>query len=177
MKATGVVRRIDELGRIVIPKEIRRTLRIKEGTPLEIFSGDNGELLLKKYSPVVEMGALAKEVCDSIYNSTGLNVLITNMECVVAVSSTNKNSYINSPIDSHIERLINCRKTQIISTLNENTMLFQNDGNVKLFVISPIFANGDVYGSIIIFDDKNNIAESERKIAASFADYLSRQVE
>ena len=177
MKATGVVRRIDELGRIVIPKEIRRTLRIKEGTPLEIYSGENGELLLKKYSPVFELGAIAKEVCDSIYNTTGLNVLITNMDCVVADATSNKNIYINASIDSHIDRLINTRKTQIISISDENTMLFQNNSNIKLFVLSPIFANGDVYGSIIIFSEQNNISESERKLAASFADYLSRQVE
>ena len=177
MKATGVVRRIDELGRIVIPKEIRRTLRIKEGTPLEIYSGESGELLLKKYSPVIEIGAIAKEVCDSIYNTTGLNVLITNMDLVVAAACNNKNLYINTPIDSHIERLMNARKTQLVSMMDENTMLFKNDNNIKLYVLSPIFANGDVYGSIIIFDEKNNITESERKLAASFADYLSRQVE
>ena len=177
MKATGVVRRIDELGRIVIPKEIRRTLRIKEGTPLEIYSGENGELLLKKYSPVFEISELAKEVCDSIFKTTDFDVLITNMDFVVAVSSTNKNTYINSPIDSHIERLINSRKSQIVSTSQENSIIFQRSGVIKQFVISPIFANGDVYGSIIIFSERNNVTESERRLAASFADYLSRQVE
>jgi AbrB family transcriptional regulator (stage V sporulation protein T) len=177
MKATGVVRRIDELGRIVIPKEIRRTLKIKEGTPLEIYSGDNGELLLKKYSPVAELGELAKEVCESIYKSTSLNVIITNMESVVASSGQGKNLYINKPIDSHIEKLINMRKTQIISITDAKTRLFDDNENVKLYAISPIFANGDVYGSIIIFDEKNNLSDCEKKIASSFADYLSKQVE
>ena len=93
MKATGVVRRIDELGRIVIPKEIRRTLKIKEGTPLEIYSGENGELLFKKYSPVFEISELAKEVCESIFKITDFDVLITNMDFVVAAGSLNKNTY------------------------------------------------------------------------------------
>ena len=80
MKATGIVRRIDELGRIVVPKELRRTFRIKEGTPLEIFIGDNGELILKKFSPVVELIDLAKEICDSIYETMNCTVLIFDNE-------------------------------------------------------------------------------------------------
>ena len=87
MKATGVVRRIDELGRIVIPKEIRRTLKIKEGTPLEIYSGDSGELLLKKYSPIVELGEIAQDVCESIALILQKNVIITNMDKVISTSA------------------------------------------------------------------------------------------
>ena len=177
MKATGVVRRIDELGRIVIPKEIRRTLKIKEGTPLEIYSGENGELLLKKYSPVVELGEISREVCESIYSATSQNVLITNMENVVAASGSSKSYYIDKSIDSHIEKLINMRKTMLISLSEERVNLFVDNPNIKFFVISPIFANGDVYGSIIIFDDKNNLTECEKKISSSFAEYLSKQME
>ena len=88
MKATGVVRRIDELGRIVIPKEIRRTLKIREGTPLEIYSGDNGELLLKKYSPLLDYTSLMLEVADSIFKTTSQSVLVTNMEKVIAGTRT-----------------------------------------------------------------------------------------
>ena len=106
MKATGVVRRIDELGRIVIPKEIRRTLKIKEGTPLEIFTEENGQLLLKKYSPIVELGELAKEVCESIYFSTEQNVLIVNMESVIASSGTSKTTYLSKTVDSKLELTI-----------------------------------------------------------------------
>ena len=177
MKATGVVRRIDELGRIVIPKEIRRTLKIKEGTPLEIYSGDNGELLLKKYSPVVELGNLAKDVADSIGKTFEQNVIVTNMERVVAYSGTGKDDYIAKNIDSHIEKLINARKSQIVLMSEENTMLLNSNPNIKSFVISPILASGDVYGSIIIFSEKNNFGECEKKIASSFADYLSKQIE
>ena len=176
MKATGVVRRIDELGRIVIPKEIRRTLKIKEGTPLEIFTEENGQLLLKKYSPIVELGEISKEVCDSIFASTQQNVLIVNMECVIASSGANKNTYLNKLVDSRLEKLINARKTQIVSIADENIRIFEDNYNIKFYVISPIMANGDVFGAIIIFDDKNELTECEKKIAQSFAEYIGKQL-
>ena len=173
MKATGVVRRIDELGRIVIPKEIRRTLKIKEGTPLEIYSGDNGELYLKKYSPVLEISSLADEIVNCINECTYLNVLITNMEKVIASSGKDKSQYINKQIDSQIERLIRARQTQIVSCL-ENASLFFSDG-VKYFVISPIMTAGDVYGSIIISAD-SGLGDAEKLVAKTFANYLGKQI-
>ena len=175
MKATGVVRRIDELGRIVIPKEIRRTLKIREGTPLEIYSGDNGELLLKKYSPLLDFSALMAEVADSIYKTTSQSVLVTNMEKVIATSGQHKNEYINKSIDSHITRLIGMRKTQIILT-TEESVLFFHDSGTKSFVISPILESGDVYGSIIIYSESTNLGEIEKSIASTFADFISKQI-
>lgn len=173
MKATGVVRRIDELGRIVIPKEIRRTLKIKEGTPLEIYSGEDGELLLKKYSPIVEISAVANEVAISISEGTYNSVLITNMESVVASSGKDKSQYINKAIDSHIEKLIRARQTQIVAKGEINTMFFL--GDVKNFVISPIITAGDVYGAIIIFGE-SALTDCEKMLAKSFANYLSKQI-
>ena len=174
MKATGVVRRIDELGRIVIPKEIRRTLKIREGTPLEIYSGDEGELILKKYSPLIELSSLATEIAESIFSSIQQNVLVTNMEKVIASSGANKSQYINKAIDNHLERLIGQRKTQIISTSEDNTMLFYGT-NVKSFIISPILESGDVYGAIIIFAE-SSLGEAEKLIASTFADFFSKQI-
>ena len=176
MKATGVVRRIDELGRIVIPKEIRRTLKIKEGTPLEIFSGDNGELYFKKYSPVVELGKIAIDVAESIQKTTEKNVIITNMEKVIAYFGKNKENYIEKNIDSKIEKLINARKSQVVQMSDENSMLFYLAENIKIYSVSPIMANGDVFGSIIIFDENNNISDTEKTIGACFAEYLSKQI-
>ncbi len=176
MKATGVVRRIDELGRIVIPKEIRRTLKIKEGTPLEIFTEDSGQLLLKKYSPIVELGELAREVCESIFLATEQNVLIVNMENVIASSGPNKNTYLEKTVDSRLEKLINARMTQIVSMSEESIRIFQDNYNIKFYVVSPIMANGDVFGAIIIFDEKNDLTDCEKKIAQSFADYIGKQL-
>ena len=174
MKATGVVRRIDELGRIVIPKEIRRTLKLREGTPLEIYSGDMGELILKKYSPLLDISPIMQEVASSIFSTTNLNVLVTNMESVVAYCGQNKSNYINKTINSQIERLISLRKTQIVSLNEQNVMFFSGD-EVKSFVISPILNSGDVYGSIIIFAN-SVLGEGEKVLASSFADFISKQI-
>ena len=173
MKATGVIRRIDELGRIVIPKEIRRTMRIKEGTPLEIYSGDDGELLLKKYSPVFEISEIAAEVAQSIAEGTENTVLVTNMEKVIATSGKDKNLYINKTIDSQIEKLIKARQSQIVSLAETNCLLFS--GGIKNFVISPVLTAGDVYGSIIIFGEIS-IGDTEKLIAKTFANYLAKQI-
>ena len=175
MKATGVVRRIDELGRIVIPKEIRRTLKIREGTPLEIYSGDSGELILKKYSPLIDIASVANEVAESIFATLQKNVIVTNMESIVAACGPNKNHYINKAIDGQIERLINQRKSQIIS-LHEQSVMFFRDTDTKSFVISPILEGGDVYGSIIIFAANLSVGESEKMMASSFADFVGKQI-
>lgn len=175
MKATGVVRRIDELGRIVIPKEIRRTLKIREGTPLEIYSGENGELLLKKYSPLLDFSALMTEVAESIFKTTSQNVLVTNMENVIAASGTNKTKYINKSIDNHLMRLMDKRKTQIIFT-SEESVLFFHDSNTKCFVISPILEGGDVYGSIIIYSENSILGDVEKSITETFADFIGKQI-
>lgn len=173
MKATGVVRRIDELGRIVIPKEIRRTLKIKEGTPLEIYSGEDGELLLKKYSPIFEISSIAEEIVQSIADGTNYSALVTNMEKVISASGKDRNQYINKTIDSQIEKLIKARQTQVVSLTETNCLLFES--HIKNFVISPILTAGDVYGSIIIFGEIN-MGETEKLIAKTFSTYLAKQI-
>ena len=90
MRATGIVRRIDDLGRIVVPKEIRRTLRIREGDPLEIYTDHDGEVVLKKYSPIGEIAAIAKDYTDSLYRTLGHIVLISDRDAIVAVSGASK---------------------------------------------------------------------------------------
>ena len=86
MKATGIVRRIDDLGRVVIPKEIRRTLRIREGDPLEIYTDRDGEVILKKYSPIGEIAAFAKDYTESLFRSMGHIACICDRDMVVAAS-------------------------------------------------------------------------------------------
>jgi AbrB family transcriptional regulator, stage V sporulation protein T len=88
MKATGIVRRIDDLGRVVIPKEIRRTLRIREGDPLEIFVDRDGEVILKKYSPISELGDFAKEYAEALYDSLGNPILICDRDTYIAVAGS-----------------------------------------------------------------------------------------
>ena len=175
MKATGVVRRIDELGRIVIPKEIRRTLKIREGTPLEIYSGDNGELLLKKYSPITELAEIANDICKSIAVGTNKSVLISNMEKIIATSGPGSAMFLNKNIDSVIEKLINERKPRLIDQRETKSMIFF-DSNICTYCFCPIINCGDVYGGIFLFDNYGNVSESDTCIIKAFADFLSIQI-
>ena len=175
MKATGVVRRIDELGRIVIPKEIRRTLKIREGTPLEIYSGDSGELLLKKYSPVMELAEIASDICKSIASSTGKTVLISNMEKIVAASGHGSSIFLNKNIDCAIEKLINNRQSKIVNSAEIKSMLFF-DCNIKAFGFCPIINSGDTYGGIFLFDFNGNIYESDLITLKAFSNFLATQI-
>ena len=104
MKATGIVRRIDDLGRVVIPKEIRRTLRIREGDPLEIFVDSDGEVILKKYSPISELSDFAKEYAEALYDSLGSSVLISDRDAVITLAGGSKKEYFNKNISELIEK-------------------------------------------------------------------------
>ncbi|MEG2605076.1 MAG: stage V sporulation T C-terminal domain-containing protein, partial [Clostridia bacterium] len=115
MRATGIVRRIDELGRVVIPKEIRRTLRIREGDPLEIYTDRDGEVILKKYSPIGEMSAFAKDYTESIFRAMGHIVCIVDRDQVVAASGVNKKELSDKPISHDLEAAIANRQTVSIS--------------------------------------------------------------
>jgi len=120
MKATGIVRRIDDLGRVVIPKEIRRTLRIREGDPLEIFVDREGEVILKKYSPIGELGDFAKEYADSLYEALGHIACIADRDTIVAVSGAPKKEFINKPIGPAIEKVMEERKAVVINNPGED---------------------------------------------------------
>ena len=110
MKATGIVRRIDDLGRVVIPKEIRRTLRIREGDPLEIFTDRDGEVILKKYSPISELGQFAKEYAETLYETLGTPALISDRDEMIAVSGLSKKDYLNRQLSPSAEEIITNRK-------------------------------------------------------------------
>jgi len=115
MKATGIVRRIDDLGRVVIPKEIRRTLRIREGDPLEIFVDRDGEVILKKYSPISELGDFAKEYGEALYDSLGHPVLICDRDVFIAVAGSSKKEYLNKNISSLVESVMESRSSSLVT--------------------------------------------------------------
>ena len=106
MKATGVVRRIDDLGRIVIPKEIRRTLHIKEGDPLEIFTDKEGEIILKKYSPIGELSEFATGYAETLSKTTGHIACITDKDTVIAVSGGSKKEFLEQSLSPELEKVI-----------------------------------------------------------------------
>ena len=140
MKATGIVRRIDDIGRVVVPKEIRRTLRLREGTPLEIFTDREGEIILKKYSPMMELNAFAGQYADAMAQSTGLMVCITDRDQVVAAAGGAKKDFFQKPISRALEHVIQERMTvQAGKGERAFTPVTDDDGEgITAQVITPI---------------------------------------
>lgn len=181
MKATGIVRRIDDLGRVVIPKEIRRTLRIREGDPLEIFTDRDGQIILKKYSPIGELGLFAKQYAEALSQTSGHTICISDKDQVIAVSGGSKKELLDKRISQELEQLINDRVT-IIATRDERDYVPILEGNqdksYESEVISPIIAEGDAIGAVIILSKNNKkMEEVEEKLAQSAAGFLGKQME
>ncbi|MGD6819087.1 stage V sporulation protein T [Metabacillus sp. 84] len=177
MKATGIVRRIDDLGRVVIPKEIRRTLRIREGDPLEIFVDRDGEVILKKYSPISELGDFAREYADALYDSMGNPVLICDRDAFIAVSGGSKKEYLNRNISEDIEKAMEERSSVLKTEAGEIQLLEGVKEEVKAYTIGPIIANGDPIGAVVIFSKEGTLGEVEKKAVETAAGFLARQME
>jgi AbrB family transcriptional regulator (stage V sporulation protein T) len=181
MKATGIVRRIDDLGRVVIPKEIRRTLRIREGDPLEIFVDREGEVILKKYSPIGELGDFAKEYADSLYEATGHIACIADRDVIIAVSGASKKEYLNKPIWSSIEQAMSERKTLQHKAGEAGAKTDEDDEQGKMTnqVVAPIIAEGDPIGAVVLMSKDPNIkmADLELKLVETAAGFLAKQME
>lgn len=181
MKATGIVRRIDDLGRVVIPKEIRRTLRIREGDPLEIFVDRDGEVILKKYSPIGELSDFAQEYADSLFESTGYTSIICDRDAVVAVAGAPKKHWIDKAIIPAIEEVMAGRKSRIFP--DEAGVPFVEDADDPWYfaglVVAPIISEGDPIGVVMIGSKEPNakIGELERKLAETAAGFLAKQME
>ncbi|HOV68821.1 MAG TPA: stage V sporulation protein T [Clostridia bacterium] len=183
MKATGIVRRIDELGRVVIPKEIRRTLRIREGDPLEIFTDRDGEVILKKYSPIRELEDFAKEYAESLYLSSGHIVCVTDKDAIVAVSGAPKKDFMDRAISGEVDRIMNEREKVIINrSTGKKTIPVcadEKDGSVYTSqVIVPIISAGDVIGSVMILSREEGVTmgQTELKLAETAAGFVGRQL-
>lgn len=181
MKATGIVRRIDDLGRIVVPKEIRRTLRIREGDPLEIFTDREGEIILKKYSPIGELSQFAGEYAESLSQTTGYLVVITDCDHVVAVSGSGRREFESKPISRQLEDAISARKN-FLAVKGETGFIkitLDDAGEFSSQAVSTIICEGDAIGAVILCtrDEKNRLSEAEGKLAAAAAGFLGRQME
>lgn len=181
VKATGIVRRIDDLGRIVIPKEIRRTLRIREGDPLEIYTGSTGEIILKKYSPIGELGAFAKEYAESLAQSAGHITCIVDKDQIIAVSGGSKKEFMEKHISDELERVINNRSTHIAERSDTNFVpILENEPEKELYnheLITPIISEGDVLGAVVMLSDSRKMGELEGKLAQTAAGFLGKQME
>jgi stage V sporulation protein T len=179
LKATGIVRRIDDLGRVVIPKEIRRTLRIREGDPLEIFVDRDGEVILKKYSPIGELGDFAKEYADSLADSTGHIALIADRDVVIAAAGTSKKDFLEKPVSEDVEQAMEERKTIVNSTAGDFSVIKDRNEHFSARVIAPIIAAGDPIGAVILTSREDNVkmGDMEQKLAETAAGFLGRQME
>ena len=181
MKATGIVRRIDDLGRVVIPKEIRRTLRIREGDPLEIFTDREGEIILKKYSPIGELAAFAGMYADSLAKEAGCLVCICDMDQVVAASGNGRKEvqekYISKVLQGELEE-----RNSILAKVDEKKYIRVFREQEKDYVwesITPIICEGDVVGAVILLssDEKEKFTKLEQKLGACAAGFLGKQME
>jgi AbrB family transcriptional regulator (stage V sporulation protein T) len=180
MKATGIVRRIDDLGRVVVPKEIRRTLRIREGDPLEIFTDREGEIILKKYSPIGELGQFAKQYAESLAQTTGHIVIISDKDQFIATAGATKKDLIGKGISRELEEVIDERENVIAAKEEKNYIeVISDDTEYTNQVISPIISEGDAIGSVILLtkESKVKFGDPEIKLASTAAVFLGRQME
>ncbi|MCY0901910.1 MAG: stage V sporulation protein T [Firmicutes bacterium] len=179
MKATGIVRRIDDLGRVVIPKEIRRTLRIREGDPLEIFVDRDGEVILKKYSPIGELGEFAKEYAESLHETLGHVTMITDRDTVIATAGVSKKEFLEKPVGTDVEKVMEERKLSLSTTAGDISLVRDKWDTISSRVIAPIIYNGDPIGSVILLtrDESLKMGELESKLAETAAGFLSKQME
>ncbi len=170
MKTTGVIRRIDDLGRIVIPKEIRKNLRISNGDSLEIFVEDD-KISLKKYSPMESIGEVASKYCDSFYQVLKHNIIVTDRDRILAIAGSLKKKYLGCEISDIIGNMIE-RRDNYVESKKKNINLTNDDYEYGYYAFSTIINNGDAIGSVIILSLDNPIMETEEKMASVMAKLL-----
>ena len=178
MKATGIVRRIDDLGRVVIPKEIRRTMRIREGDPLEIYTDREGEVIFKKYSPMGELSEFAAGYAETLYKTCGLAVAICDRDAVIACAGIPKKEYADKKLSPDIEAVIEERSLYVYSGGAEYTLTDTGAGAVS--ALMPIITEGDITGAVVSVkrpDGESIPAEVEIKLIQTAAGFLGRQLE
>ena len=182
MKATGIVRRIDELGRVVIPKEIRRNLRIREGEPLEIFTGKEGTIILLKYAPLETMIDLAKDCTASIFRATGHIACITDRDKIIAVSGAANKEYVDKPISQELEEAIGERMSSNRLRVGNNRMLpVTSEGESTPYLsqaICPIVVDGDPMGAILLLSREPNAVmdKSDLRVVETIAAIVGSQI-
>ncbi len=176
MKATGIVRRIDDLGRVVVPKEIRRTLKIREGDPLEIYTEKEGEIVLKKYSPVGEIKGFASQYAESLASFVPHTVVITDRGQVVSVAGGGK-ELINQDITKQFEEILEDR--MLICDYGKKIQVTENDNYSSWKAVQPMISQGDLIGAVVMIskDETTKISETELKMLEVAANFLGKQME
>ena len=175
MKATGIVRRIDDLGRIVIPKEIRKTLRIKEGENLEIYIDENENIILKKYSFMNKIDDLVQDFTDSIYAQYQHDIFIMDCDHIIAASGKKKKDYLGKSLSEEISEYITRRENRLETMKKEINIVDQKE-IVGSYAFSPIIVSGDVAGMVFIFSDEDSIREEEYRMIQIASGLLSKHL-
>ena len=177
MKATGIVRRIDDLGRVVIPKEIRRTMRIREGDPLEIYTDREGEVIFKKYSPIGELAQFAAQYAETLNKTCGISVVICDRDAVIACAGIPKREYTDRKITPEVERIVENRQLYTGGAGDGVSII---EGGAAVSCLMPIITEGDITGcvaSVHSADGERVSPEIEAKLIQTAALFLGRQLE
>ena len=183
MKATGIVRRIDDLGRVVIPKEIRRTMRIREGDPLEIYTDREGEVIFKKYSPIGELQSFASEYAETLQKTSSMPIFICDRDEVIAVSGASKKEYLDRKISKGLEEIVESRSLYVRENGNETVSITSDGGSHYVNCAMPILSEGDVVGCVVSavqYDAPNASkisSETESKLIQTAGLFLGKQME
>ncbi len=179
MKATGIVRRIDDLGRVVIPKEIRRTMRIREGDPLEIFTDKDGELIFKKYSPIGELSDFAAEICESLRKATGGIAAVCDRDSLIAVSGAAKKELHDKAVSQELAKIMEHRAPYCRKKAEIGLPVCQNESGYIVSSACPILTQGDIMGSVLFIGTPESevSTELEQKLLQVIALFLGKQME
>ena len=179
MKATGIVRRVDDLGRIVIPKEIRRTLRIREGDPLEIYTEKDGGVIFRKYSPMGDLQEFAAQMCEAIGGSTGLIAAVSDRDSIIAIHGAPRRELQDRPNSAALERLMEQRRHYRFQYGEQSVPVVDGMEKYRLGVAAPILSRGDLMGAVLLLTEEEDafLTESDQKLAQTAASFLGRQME
>jgi len=177
MKATGIVRRIDDLGRVVIPKEIRRTLHIRDGDPLEIYTAKDGEVIFKKYSPVGELSDFAAQICDSLHRTGDGVVIVCDRDSVSACAGVPKRELADKRISAALAAVIDSRRLFVADSAE--MPLTDDDNGLCVTVAAPIISEGDVMGCVAFAAKRGSGAPTEVqiKLCTAVSGFLGKQME
>ena len=179
MKATGIVRRVDDLGRIVIPKEIRRTLRIREGDPLEIYTEKDGGVIFRKYSPMGDLQEFASHMCEAIGGATGCIAAVSDRDSIIALSGAPKRELMGKPNSQELDRLMDQRKFYRYQEGEKVIRASEAAEKYHLGVAAPILSQGDLMGCVMLLMGENTapLAEAEQRLVQTVAGFLGKQME
>ena len=184
MKATGIVRRIDDLGRVVIPKEIRRTMRIREGDPLEIYTDREGEVIFKKYSPIGELASFAAQYAETLHKTCSLSVVICDRDAVIACAGLPRKDYTDKSLSEELEQIIESRSLYVYRSGDEPIPVLADGGSYYVKCAMPIISEGDIAGCVASVaeqpeENRANVpsGEVETKLVLTAAGFLGRQLE